>query len=319
MAAVNDGAVTAPLCYLLHLADTALVLGQRNAQWCGHGPVLEEDIAMANIGLDLIGQARMLYQHAASQSDTTEDRLAYFRDASQYRNFVIAELPQHTALAPGAAAPQDYAVTIVRNFLLSSYNLLLWEALQSSPDAQLAAIAAKSVKEVRYHLRHSADWLVRMGDGTPQSHAKAQAALDYLMPYTQEFWTPFGGEYLAGGGLGLGGAGTGTGAGKGSDDGAGGEVGVGGGDERQDQGKTEFATKNRANNRLSTWTFACFDEKTRLQWLQTVAAVISQATLKQAPSTGHIPDGKHGHHSEHLSYLLLEMQSLARAHPEAQW
>ena len=124
-------AARASVDYLLHLADTALILGQRNAEWCGHGPVLEEDIAMANISLDLIGQARLLYQHAADVlgDGSTEDRLAYFRDAQQFRNFVIAELPHRTAFAPGVATERNYAVTIARNFLLSSFSLLQWQAL----------------------------------------------------------------------------------------------------------------------------------------------------------------------------------------------
>lgn len=181
----------ATLDYVLHLADNALVLGQRNAEWCGHGPVLEEDIALANISLDLIGQARLLYQHAAvlHGGGATEDSLAYFRDAKDFRNFVLLELPHRGPLAPGGAADRDYAVTIVRNFLFSAFMLLQWESLQSHEDPQLAAIAGKSLKEVRYHLRHSRDWLVKLGDGTDESHHRTQAALDFLMPYTQEFWS----------------------------------------------------------------------------------------------------------------------------------
>jgi ring-1,2-phenylacetyl-CoA epoxidase subunit PaaC len=180
------GAV-APLDYLLQLADSALVLGQRNAEWCAHGPVLEEDIALANISLDLIGQARLLYQHATSLQGggATEDSLAYFRGAGEFRNLTLLELPHH-----GPAAPErDYATTIVRNFLYSAFGLLQWQALQQSKDGQLAAIAARSLKEVRYHLRHSRDWLLRLGDGTEQSHARTQAALEHLMPYTAEFWS----------------------------------------------------------------------------------------------------------------------------------
>ena len=182
---------TAPPGYLLHLADNALVLGQRNAEWCAHGPVLEEDIAMANISLDLIGQARMVYQHAAAVQGggVTEDSLAYFRGEKDFRNFTLLELPHHGPLAGTAAAGRDYATTIVRNFLYSAFVLRQWDALQSSADAQLAAIAARSLKEVKYHLRHSRDWLVRLGDGTDESHARVQAALDHLLPYTTEFWT----------------------------------------------------------------------------------------------------------------------------------
>ena len=178
-------AVSAPLDDLLHLADNALVLGQRNAEWCGNGPVLEEDIALANMSLDLIGQARMLYQHAAAVSGNgaTEDSLAYFRDAGDFRNFTLLELPHASA-----SSERDYAVTIVRNFLYSAFMLLQWEALQGASDAQLAGIAGKSLKEVSYHFRHSRDWLVRLGDGTAESQQRTQAALNLLMPYTAEFW-----------------------------------------------------------------------------------------------------------------------------------
>ena len=164
--------VTAPIDYLLHLADNALVLGQRNAEWCGHGPILEEDIAMSNISLDLIGQARLLYQHVATlkNNGSTEDRLAYFRDAAEFRNYTLLELPHHGPLVGYAVDNRDYATTIVRNFLYSALMALVWEQLQHARDTQLAAIANKSLKEVRYHLRHSRDWLIRMGDGTEVSH-----------------------------------------------------------------------------------------------------------------------------------------------------
>ncbi|MDW5445073.1 1,2-phenylacetyl-CoA epoxidase subunit PaaC [Polaromonas sp. SM01] len=173
------------LDYLLHLADNALVLGQRNAEWCGNGPVLEEDIALANMSLDLIGQARLLYQHAASVQGggASEDALAYFRDAKDFRNYTLLELPHASN-----TAERDYAVTIVRNFLYSAWMLLLWDALQDSKDTQLAAIAGKSLKEVRYHFRHSRDWLIRLGDGTPESQSRTQWALTHLIPYTQEYW-----------------------------------------------------------------------------------------------------------------------------------
>jgi ring-1,2-phenylacetyl-CoA epoxidase subunit PaaC len=254
--------------YLLHLADNALILGQRNAEWCGHGPVLEEDIAMANIGLDHIGQARLLYQHVAAQigGEATEDRLAYFRNPEEFRNYVLLELPHATAIAPSAAVERNYAVTIARNFLYSSLMILLWEALQASKDAQLAAIAAKSLKEVRYHLRHSTDWMLRLGDGTADSHARMQAALDHLMPYTQEFWVPSTMEAEAAqSGLGV--------------------------DPRGLQGA----------------------------WQASVDLVLAEATLQTPSTKGHVTRGKEGQHSEHLSYLLAEMQSLARAHPQAVW
>ncbi len=258
----------ASIDYLLHLADNALILGQRNAEWCGHGPILEEDIAMANIGLDHIGQARLLYQHiAALKGDgCTEDKLAYFRNAEDFRNYVLLELPHNTAFAPSAAVERDYSVTIARNFLYSSLMLLNWEALQSSTDAQLAAIAAKSVKEVRYHLRHSTDWMLRLGDGTDDSRARMHAAVDHLMPYTQEFWIP------------------------------------------------------SAMQTQAVIAGVAVDMQTlKDRWQTSVDAVLAEATLKTPGAVGHITRGKDGVHSEHLSYLLAEMQSLARAHPEAVW
>jgi ring-1,2-phenylacetyl-CoA epoxidase subunit PaaC len=244
----SSHATTAHIDYLLHLADNAVVLGQRNGEWCGHGPVLEEDIAMTNMSLDLIGQARMLYQHAATLigNGATEDSLAYF--------------------VGYASDNRDYAVTIVRNFLYSSLMLLVWERLQNSSDTQLAAIAAKSLKEVRYHVRHAGDWLVRFGDGTTESHQKAQAALEHLMPYTQEFWSvsDFESDVAASG------------------------IGV------------EVASLREA-------------------WEAQLQETLHAATLQMPSTTGFITTGKHQVHSEHLTYLLDEMQSLARRHPEGVW
>jgi ring-1,2-phenylacetyl-CoA epoxidase subunit PaaC len=173
--------MTAHFDYVLRLGDNALILGQRLSEWCGHGPVLEEDIALANIALDLIGQARLLLAHAGKLEGAgrDEDQLAFLRIESQYRNLTMLELPN-----------QDFARTVVRNLLFSAYQLHLWEALQRSQDAELAAIAAKSLKETRYHLRHASDWAIRLGDGTEQSHQRAQAAVDTLWPYTAEFFAP---------------------------------------------------------------------------------------------------------------------------------
>lgn len=183
--------MSAAIDYLLHLADNALVLGQRNAEWCGHGPILEEDIALSNVSLDLIGQARLLYQLVATLKggECTEDKLAYFRDTHEFRNYTLLELPHHGPLSGYAQSDLDYGTTIVRNFLYSALMVPLWQQLQSAADETLAAIAAKSLKEASYHLRHSRDWLVKLGDGTDESHARVQAALEHLMPYTQEFWT----------------------------------------------------------------------------------------------------------------------------------
>jgi len=160
---------TQHLSYVLRLADTALVLGQRNAEWCGHGPILEEDIALANMSLDLIGQARLLYSHAATLEQQltgtirTEDDYAYFRAEREFANYTLAELPHYGPLAGTAHADNDYAVTIVRNFFYSTLMAHLWTALAASTDEQLAAIAAKSIKETRYHVHHAREWLIHHG------------------------------------------------------------------------------------------------------------------------------------------------------------
>lgn len=165
--------------YVLRLADNALVLGQRLAEWCGHSPFLEEDIAMANTALDLIGRARMLYTHAAALEGLgrDEDALAYTRDERDFGNFLMCELPNG-----------DYAFTLVRQYLLDVYHRRLFEALRGSSDETLAAIAGKAVKEATYHARRSGDWLLRLGDGTDESHRRAQAALDELWAYTDELF-----------------------------------------------------------------------------------------------------------------------------------
>ena len=283
---MNAHPTHAPVDYLLHLADNALVLGQRNAEWCGHGPVLEEDLALANHSLDHVGQARLLYQHAAAvinDSDTerarfahlrgartggavTEDTLAYFRATHEFCNFTLLELPHHGPLAGTAPASRDFATTIVRNALYGALMVLVWDRLQQSADAQLAAIAGRSLKEVRYHLRHAGDWLVRLGDGTAESAARAQAALDHLMPYTQEFWAGSPAEQAA--------AADGTGV--------------------------ALATLRTA-------------------WDATLDDLLAEATLKRPAAGGHVPQGRLGVHSEHMGFLLAEMQSLARAHPDAVW
>jgi ring-1,2-phenylacetyl-CoA epoxidase subunit PaaC len=165
--------------YLLRLADDRLVLGHRLSEWCGHGPILEEDIALSNIALDLVGEANLLLKRAAAVENRgrDEDALAFLRDAREYRNALIVELPKG-----------DFGFTIVRQFLFSTYALHQWEALSSSVDADLAGIAAKALKETRYHVRHSAEWVVRLGDGTEESHTRAQRALDDLWRFTGELF-----------------------------------------------------------------------------------------------------------------------------------
>lgn len=169
------------LDYLLRIADSSLILGQRLSEWCGHGPVLEEDIALANTALDLIGQARLLLTHVGRLEDQgrDEDALAFRRAEHAYRNVSMVELPN-----------EDFARTVLRNFLFTSFQVPLWQALRSSADRELAAIAEKSLKETRYHQQHAADWTVRLGDGTDESHARMQRALDYLWPYSAEFFAP---------------------------------------------------------------------------------------------------------------------------------
>jgi len=173
---------TAHLQYVLRLADTSLILGQRLSEWCGHGPVIEEDIALANVALDLIGQARLLLSHAGALEGRgrDEDQLAFLRAEPEFRNLTIVELPN-----------VDFGRTVLRNLLVAAWQRELWQRLQSSGDGQLAAIAAKSLKETRYHLQHAADWTVRLGDGTAESHARMQRALDDLWPYTAEFFAGF--------------------------------------------------------------------------------------------------------------------------------
>jgi ring-1,2-phenylacetyl-CoA epoxidase subunit PaaC len=248
--------------YVLRLADNALVLGQRLAEWCGHGPMLEEDIAMTNISLDLVGQARLLLTHAGrlDGSGRDEDALAFLRDEAEFRNCTLVELPN------GAGAHDDYATAIVRNLLFSALAVPLYEALARSTDVALAEIAAKSVKEARAHLRHAADWTERFGDGTDTSHQRAQAAVDRLWPYTNEWWAT---------------------------------------DEIERQAAAAGIGPALADLRPA--------------WEATVDAVLARATLQRPDDTAFVSTGKHGVHSEHMGFLLAEMQTLARQHPGAAW
>lgn len=182
MAATSITVAETPLVrYALGRADDALILGHRLSEWCGHAPMMEEDMALANIGLDLIGQARALYSYAAEveASGNDEDRYAYLRDVRQYRNLLLVEQPNG-----------DFARTILRQFFYSAFADPYWRAMMGSADPILAAIAAKSEKESAYHLRHSAEWVIRLGDGTDESHARTGAALEDLWPYTGEVFLP---------------------------------------------------------------------------------------------------------------------------------
>jgi ring-1,2-phenylacetyl-CoA epoxidase subunit PaaC len=163
--------------YLLRLGDDRLVLGHRLSEWCGHGPILEEDIALANISLDLIGQATMLLSLAGEVEERghSADALAYFRNEVEYRNCLLVELPKG-----------DFGFTIVRQFLFDAHSVLLWDALTRSSHETLAGIAGKALKEDKYHLRHSSEWVIKLGDGTEESHARVQRALDDLWRFTGE-------------------------------------------------------------------------------------------------------------------------------------
>ncbi len=260
------------LSYVLRLADNALILGQRNAEWCGHGPALEEDIALANMSLDLIGQARMLYSHAAALEQMltgakkAEDDYAYFRTEREFANYTLLELPHYGPLSGTASSRRDYAVTIVRNYLYTALMAYVWKALEGSKDAQLAAIASKAIKETRYQLQHAREWFVAFGDGTDESHRRAQAALDYLMPYTRECFA---------------------------------------------EDSIEDAVA-RSGIGVRTGDFES-------GWQRDVQDTLEEATLTLSAPVQHVTTGKRGEHSEHMGFLLAQMQSLARQHPGATW
>jgi ring-1,2-phenylacetyl-CoA epoxidase subunit PaaC len=239
--------------YLLHLADNALIIGHRCSEWCGHGPVLEQDIAISNIALDYIGQARNFYQYAAeiinSENDpslgfvlpATEDSLAYLRDTPDFKNNLIVELPNG-----------DWAVTTLRLFLFSTYQFYLYNQLVNDADTQLSAIAEKSLKEVTYHLRWSGDWVIRLGDGTEESKLKIEKAIEYLWPYTGEMFI---------------------------------------------------------NN----------DDSISSDWNKKLSSIFHDATLTIPAKSWMQEGGLKGIHTEHLGYILAEMQYLQRAYPNSEW
>jgi ring-1,2-phenylacetyl-CoA epoxidase subunit PaaC len=232
----------------LRMGDNALVLGQRLSEWLGHGPQIEEDIASANIALDLIGQARLWLSLAGRLEgrERDEDALAYLRAQHEFRNCTMVELPNG-----------DYAFTIVRRMLFDAWQRVRLARLAAGGDAGVGAIAAKSLKEVDYHWRHSSDWTLRLGDGTEESHRRAQAALERLWGYTEELFAPDAAEPQA--------------------------------------------------------------DALRAPWLALVEPVLEEATLAIPAATRFVSTGRRGVHSEHLGYLLAEMQFLQRAYPGARW
>lgn len=167
--------------FVIHLADDALILGHRNSEWTGHGPILEQDIALSNISLDLIGQARNFYQYAAKLKNdgSTEDTLAYLRDANEFKNCLLVEQDNG-----------DWGKTVMRQFLFSLYQYSLYTQLKKCNDNTLASIAEKAIKEVRYHVRWSSEWVIRLGDGTEQSNTRMQNAIGKLWGYTNELLLP---------------------------------------------------------------------------------------------------------------------------------
>ena len=240
---------------LLRRADDALILGHRLSEWTGHAPVLEEELALANIALDLIGQSRALYEHAGTLTGHSEDQLAYLRDAGAWRNCLLVELPNG-----------DFAVTFARLLLFATFADLFWRAAMASTDATLAAIAAKAEKETAYHVRHAAEWLIRLGDGTAESHRRAQAAIDDLWPYTGELFA------------------------------------------------TDAADAAQIDEGVIPDPAAL-----RETWNSTIAAILRRATLIQPTDGWMHAGGRAGRHTEHLGYLLAEMQYLQRTYPGATW
>lgn len=243
--------------YVLRVGDLSLVLGQRLGEWVGHAPVLEEDLGLANIALDLIGQARLLLAYAGELEGRGrgEDEIAFLREQGEYLNPTLVELPNG-----------DFGETIVRQVLIDAFQLELFERLTNSADEQLSAIAAKAVKETRYHLRYSSDWLVRLGDGTEESHARVQSALERLWPYTVELF-------------------------------------------EEDELDREMADCGIAP-RLA---------EVRAAWSKRIEEVLAEATLERPRERPYAWLGKRGEHSEHLGYILAEMQYLQRAYPGARW
>jgi ring-1,2-phenylacetyl-CoA epoxidase subunit PaaC len=237
--------------YLLHLADTTLTLSHRNSEWCGHGPILEQDIALTNISLDLLGQSRLFYQYAAELvGNTDEDKLAYLRTEREYKNLLLAEQPNG-----------DWGQTILRQYLYSQFQQLLFQQLQQHSDEHLAAIATKSLKETNYHVRWSSEWVVRLGDGTDESKQRMLHAVDELWRYTGEMFLPADYEAIA---------------------------------------DVDFISLQH-------------------QWNEKAKMVLEEAALPVPEKIFMQTGGKTGTHTEHLGYILADLQYLQRAYPNSEW
>ncbi|HMK85864.1 MAG TPA: 1,2-phenylacetyl-CoA epoxidase subunit PaaC [Steroidobacteraceae bacterium] len=243
--------------YVLRLGDLSLILGQRLGEWVGHAPALEEDLGLANIALDLIGQARLLLAYAAELEDRGrgEDDIAFLRQQEEYLNPTLVEQPNG-----------DFGDTIVRQVLIDAFQLELYDRLRSSADERLAAIAEKALKETRYHWRYSSNWLIRLGDGTEESHARVQSALERLWPYT-----------------------------------------------------VELVEEDELDREMADCGIAPPLAELRVAWSKRLDEVLAEATLERPPERPFSWFGKRGEHSEHLGYVLAEMQYLQRSHPGARW
>ncbi len=247
--------------YLLRIGDSCLVMAQRLAEWSGHAPMLEEDIALSNIALDLVGQARAVLTRAGRLEAErggeahSEDELAFLREERDFRNVTLVELPRG-----------DFAVTVLRNFAMSTFLKLLWTKLERSSDAELAGIAGKALKEARYHQEHAADWVVRLGDGTAESASRMKAALDHLWPYMAELF---------------------------------------------ESDAVDAAVE--AADLGPRWTDLASD------WRNEIDAVFADAGLVAPAERAFRSTGRTGRHSEHLGFILAEMQHLQRAFPGGTW
>ncbi len=250
--------------FTIYLADSSLIMGHRLSEWTGHGPMLEQDIAISNIALDLIGQARNFYQYAATianasgadKKNITEDDLAYLRDAGEFKNLLITELPNG-----------DWAKTILKVFFFSTWQFYFYQKLIYSADKQLSAIAEKSLKEVTYHVRWSSEWVIRLGDGTAESKKRIEDALEDLWPYMGEMFET-----------------------------------------------TDY------ENEAAQMRVGINVSDIKADWIDKIKAVSDEAGIT-VPADGAWMQtgGKKGVHTEHLGYLLAEMQFLQRAYPGCEW
>lgn len=259
---------------LLHLADDSLIMGHRCSEWCGHGPILEQDIALTNIALDFVGQSRHLYQYIATQlqdisndvaltlidfdilpEKINEDSLAYLRDTHAFKNHLLVELPNG-----------DWTQTILKICSFSVYRFYLFQLLQKHTDLNLAGIAEKSLKEVQYHVKWSSEWIIRLGDGTHESKSRMLQAIEFLWPYMGEMFEP--------------------------------------------------VMYEKVYYHLDDVTYTSLKNN----WLDKMNQIFEQATLPtQSLNQWHQTGGKIGKHTEHLGYILAEMQFLPRTFPNAIW